>query len=227
MSWSNTRLEIEALLSVYGFTRAPEIFDIEQQPATFIDKVFCIQIEETGPNTDGFGDVTDRFFPTHKIKISVLYELFNGNQEAYDAAIDKNMRIIQLLIDPNKRPTDVRICGFEGTKTKLFKDNNNWLIIDNSFNLQVEVKYPPEFEEPMYAYPTTLICHDKATLDANGTVTVLSNLVTTADRIFLNRQTGNSNMSIIISAIVAGISFTITSTGGSDDAGSEIGYLIL
>lgn len=66
-----------------------------------------------------------------------------------------------------------------------------------------------------------------ATLDANGEATVANAAVTTAARVFLARQSGNSNMSIRVSAVVAGVSFTITSAGGADDSGLEIGWMII
>jgi hypothetical protein len=141
MSWATTRSQIERLLNCIGFTRAPEIFNIEKQPASFIDCVFCIQLDEMAPNSDGFGDVADRFFPTEKIRISASYDLFNASQDSYDSAIDKNMKIIQVLINPIKRPDNVRMCGYAGSKTKLFKEENNWLIIDNYFDLQVQVAF--------------------------------------------------------------------------------------
>jgi hypothetical protein len=141
MSWATTRSQLESILNAIGFTRAPEVFDIEKQPATFIDSVFCVQLEEMEPNTDGFGDVADRFYPTQKIKISVAYDVFNGDQDAYDAAINNNTRIVQTILNPNNRPTDVRMVAYTGSKTKLLKGQDNWLIIDNTFDLQVQVVY--------------------------------------------------------------------------------------
>ena len=73
----------------------------------------------------------------------------------------------------------------------------------------------------------SLIPHGVAVLEANGTKTVDNVNVTTADRIFLNRGSGNSNMAIYVNAVVAGVSFTITSLGGEMDAGLNIGWLIL
>lgn len=66
-----------------------------------------------------------------------------------------------------------------------------------------------------------------ATLDANGTVTVNNANVTTANRICLFQQSGNSNQTISVSAVVAGVSFTITSLGGIDDEGLNIGWVII
>ena len=139
--WATTRTEIETLLNTQGFTRGPEVFDIEKQPATAIDKTFCILVEEISPNTDGFGDTNDRFYPTQKIKISASYELFGGDQIAYDKAIDENTTIVQAMILPANFPTAVRMCDFRGSKTKLFKGDDNWLIIENSFDLQVQVTF--------------------------------------------------------------------------------------
>ena len=66
-----------------------------------------------------------------------------------------------------------------------------------------------------------------ATLDANGTATVNNTGVTTANKIILARQCGNSNMAIYVSAVSTGVSFTITSLGGVDDASLNIGWMIL
>jgi len=153
MSWKVTRKKIEALLEPYGFNKAPEVFDIEKLPSTFIDGVFSVQVSEMSPNTDGHGDTMDRFFPTQRVKISASYDVLNGNQDAYDDAIDRNQKIVQILIDPhlideiNVAPInllpDVRIVGFSGSKMKFFKDQNNFLIIDNTFDFQVQVTFPP------------------------------------------------------------------------------------
>ncbi len=71
------------------------------------------------------------------------------------------------------------------------------------------------------------IISGNATLGADGTVTVLNASVTTKEKVFLNRNQGNSNEAIYVSAAVPGTSFTITSTAGSIDAGLVIGYIIV
>jgi len=146
MSWATTRSQIEELMNYIGFARAPEVFDIEKQPASFIDRVFCVQVEEISLNTEA-PDAADRFYPTQKIKISASYELFSGSQDDYDAAIDKNLRIIQTLNDPNNRPDDVRMWNWTGTKTKLFQGDDNWMIVENLFDLQVQVVFPPATDD--------------------------------------------------------------------------------
>jgi len=71
------------------------------------------------------------------------------------------------------------------------------------------------------------IISGNATLGADGTVTVLNASVTTKEKVFLNRNSGNSNEAIYVSAAVSGVSFTITSTAGSIDTGLVIGYIIV
>lgn len=146
MSWKVTRKKIETLLEPYGFNKAPEIFDLEKLPSTFINGVFCVQVSEMSPNKAGFGDTQDRFFPNQRVIISASYDIFNGNQEAYDDAIDKNQKIVQVLISPLNLPDDVRIIEFIQSKMKFFKDQNNFLIIDNTFDFQIQVVFPPVTE---------------------------------------------------------------------------------
>jgi hypothetical protein len=71
------------------------------------------------------------------------------------------------------------------------------------------------------------IIKGSATLDSTGSVTVNNANVTTADRIFLNVSSGNSNMTIKVSSVITGTSFTITSAGEADDSGLIIGWLII
>ena len=75
--------------------------------------------------------------------------------------------------------------------------------------------------------PGTLLATGTATLDGTGNVTISNANVTTADRIFLNVSSGNSNMTIKVSSVIAGTSFTITSAGGADNSGLIIGWLII
>lgn len=72
----------------------------------------------------------------------------------------------------------------------------------------------------------TITC-GTATLGASGTATVSNSAVTTAAKVFLNRMSGNSNMAIYVSAVSSGVSFTITSAGGADDASLSIGWMII
>ena len=71
------------------------------------------------------------------------------------------------------------------------------------------------------------IIRGSATLDGSGTVTVTNANTPIATRIFLHTSSGNSNMTIKISSVTVGVSFTITSAGGPDDAGLEIGWHFL
>ncbi|MFA5349288.1 MAG: hypothetical protein WC309_02875 [Candidatus Paceibacterota bacterium] len=64
------------------------------------------------------------------------------------------------------------------------------------------------------------IISGNATLGADASVT-------TKEKVFLNRNSGNSNEAIYVSAAVSGVSFTITSTAGSIDTGLVIGYIIV
>jgi hypothetical protein len=66
-----------------------------------------------------------------------------------------------------------------------------------------------------------------ATLDVNGTAVVTNTEVTIAEKIFLTRQSGRSNMAIYVSSVNPGIDFTITSLGTADDAGLNIGWIIV
>jgi hypothetical protein len=72
-----------------------------------------------------------------------------------------------------------------------------------------------------------VLAHGSATLNGSGTITVSNANVTTADKIILARQSGNSNQAIYVSAVVNGVSFTITSAGGVDDASLVVGWMIL
>lgn len=71
------------------------------------------------------------------------------------------------------------------------------------------------------------LTYGNATLGVDGSVTVANTSVTTANRVVLFRQVGVSNQAIIVSAVVAGVSFTITSAGGADDSGLNIGWMII
>ena len=65
-----------------------------------------------------------------------------------------------------------------------------------------------------------------AVLNASGTVTVLSAVVTTIDRIKLTKILGNNSDAITVTAHVAGTNFTITSAGGAVDSSLPIGWFI-
>ena len=74
---------------------------------------------------------------------------------------------------------------------------------------------------------SVILADGNATLDGSGTVTVANANISTIEKIFLSRQAGKSNMAIYVSAVIEGVSFTITSAAGADDAGLIIGWITL
>jgi hypothetical protein len=73
-----------------------------------------------------------------------------------------------------------------------------------------------------------VIPRGNATLGIAGTVTVsTSGAPATKEEIYLTLTSGNSNQTIKVSACEEGVSFTITSAGGADDAGLVLGWFVL
>jgi hypothetical protein len=104
-------------------------------------------------------------------------------------------------LNPNQVPISGSSTGIypAGSTVQFWRGDNTWAI-------------PP-------GTSPTVIVSGSSTLDANGTVTVTNSSTPTIDRIFLNCSSGNSNMTIRVTTVIAGVGFVITSLGGSDDAG--------
>ena len=142
MSWTATRAAIATLLEARSFTASPDTFSIDKAPASISDKLICIQIDELRPNSQ-MEDKQDRFFPLRLVKVSAIYETFDASQAAYDGAIDANDGLVQTIVDPGSRAPEVRLVSFIGSKYRRFKDQDNWLIVDNVFQMEITLTYPP------------------------------------------------------------------------------------
>lgn len=120
--------------------------------------------------------------------------------------------------------------GSTGTDTSLYRDGSASLRTDGVFNTGGAANIGGNLKVTtvgtgLYVKEGTNACMGAATLVA-GTVTVSTNKVTATSRIFLTGQNASGTAGAVdVSARVAGTSFTITSTSGTDTR--SIGWMIV
>lgn len=144
---------ISALLIASGFVESKETITLDELPSSISDKAFSItldSIEQSGT------DIHDRFFPVEKIKITAIYFIGNNSFAKYENGVDWNEDLISLVMNPSNRHASVRVINFGGSVTSTkSSESKNYIIIENTFNVEVTLLYVPDLTDNAYTDTTT------------------------------------------------------------------------
>ena len=144
---------ISALLITEGFVESKETITLDELPSSISDKAFSVTLESIEPSGQ---DVHDRFFPVEVVKITAIYFIGNNSFAKYENGIDWNEDLISLVMNPSNYHSSVRVIHFAGSKTSLkASEAKNYVIIENTFNVEVTLLYVPDLTDNTYTDSST------------------------------------------------------------------------
>lgn len=140
MAWGDLKDKVDVIMKGLEFKPALETFNVETMPAldSMTNTMYCVLANDLSPNTT-FTDKADRFYPHCKFSVNVLFNLYNGNQDQYDAAVTSEESIIASIINPGNYSVYTRIIEFRGATNKLLHEN--WLIATINFEAEYILAY--------------------------------------------------------------------------------------
>ncbi len=143
---------IESLLVTSGFVISKETITLEELPSSISDKAFSVTLEGIEAST---ADLQDRFFPLEKIKITAVYFIGNNSFAKYENGVAWNEDLISLVMNPSNWHADTRNVSFAGSAiTTKTSEAQNYLMIENTFNIEVSLLYVPSLTDNVYTDTT-------------------------------------------------------------------------
>ena len=153
MAYNYASDTISALLISEGFVESKETITLDELPSSISDKAFSVTLESIEPSGT---DVHDRFFPVEVVKITAIYFIGNNSFAKYENGIDWNEDLISLVMNPSNYHSSVRVIHFAGSKTSLKAgEAKNYVIIENTFNVEVTLLYVPDLTDNTYTDSST------------------------------------------------------------------------
>ena len=148
MAYNDAVDTIASLLENSGFIQSKETITLDELPSSISDKAFSITFESLDPSNH---DIQDRFFPRYLVKITALYFIGNNSFEKYENGTDWNESLVSLVMNPDNYDASVRQINFGGSTTSQKSDEaKNYLLIENTFDVEVTLLYAPVFSAGLY-----------------------------------------------------------------------------
>lgn len=153
MAYNSCVDTIQALLITSGFIESKETITLDELPSSISDKAFSVTLDGIDAST---ADLQDRFFPLEKIKITAIYFIGNNSFAKYENGVAWNEDLISLVMNPTNWHGEVRNISFAGSATSTKTDEaKNYLMIENTFNVEVSLLYVPVLTDNVYTDTST------------------------------------------------------------------------
>ena len=153
MAYNNCVDTLSALLIASGFVESKETITLDELPSSISDKAFSITLDGIEPAT---AELHDRFFPFEVIKITAIYFIGNNSFAKYENGVSWNEDLISLTVNPSNYHSSVRNITFTGATTSTKTDEaKNYIVIENTFNVEVSLLYAPVLNDNVYTDTTT------------------------------------------------------------------------
>lgn len=153
MAYNNAVDTIQALLIASGFVESKETFTLDELPASISDKAFSVTLDSIEPST---ADLNDRFFPIEVLRITAIYFVGNNSFAKYENAVAWNEDLISLVMNPTNWHASVRNITFAGSSTSTKEtESKNYVMIENTFNMEVSLLYVPNLTDNVYTDTST------------------------------------------------------------------------
>jgi hypothetical protein len=146
---------LSALLITSGFVESKETITLDELPSSISDKAFSILLDST--DSGSLADINDRFFPIHQVKITAIYFIGNNSFSRYEGGISWNEDLISLVMNPSNYAGYARQINFGGSAVQngVSSEARNYVVIENTFSVEVDLLYVPELTDNVYTDTTT------------------------------------------------------------------------
>ena len=152
MAYNDCVDTIQTLLDSSGFIESKETITLDEFPSSVSDKAYSITFDSLDPQGH---DIHDRFFPTYKLKVTAIYFIGNDSFEKYENGTDWNESLVSLIMNPSNYDSSVRVINFTGSTTsQKSSEAKNYLLIENTFDVEVTLLYIPVFSAGLYTDTT-------------------------------------------------------------------------